>query len=541
MVRDEYVPRYEYERLESEYRRLIRKYEELEAYKEELERLVSKAKAPPLDIGFVVEKLEDGAVVNINGALKVLPYGLLSDEDVRNLKEGQYVFIGHIPDKKSPTGFTVGITKVYNKMVDLIVGEVEEIRREGDEWIGEISTGRGHNKIYKRLSEEEKKALKEGMKVGMIPVTYDIKKYYRTKEFSRYEVTKSPGVSFNDIGGLKEVKKELIRSIILPMLNPDDYAKYGERSRRILMYGPPGCGKTMCAKALATALPNCEFVKVGAGELFSMWLGESERNVRMVFKMANEKLESGENDYGVIFFDEIDALAQERGMYVGSSGAPERVTGQLLDILEGFYDLHPHLTVIGATNRLHLIDSALRSRFDKIIEVPKPDKEAALSIAEIYAKKVPLDALLVEEWGGLDAARDYIVREIVDYMYTDDLVETEIGTIRRRDSITGRFIAQTFYYARDKALEERTIFMLKKGMVAKSDIAEVWKREGLDSILDVEGRAVELSRKYKSPSEIGVTLEHLKEGFNRFLKRRAEEMIAAGYHKKLEEDTGMHF
>ncbi|WP_456486564.1 ATP-binding protein [Candidatus Alkanophaga liquidiphilum] len=541
MARDEYVPRYEYERLESEYRRLLRRYEELETYKEELERLVSKAKAPPLDIGFIVEKLEDGAVVNINGALKVLPYGLLSDEEVRNLREGQYVFIGHIPDKKSPTGFTVGITRAYNKMVDLIVGEVEEIRCEGDEWISEISTGRGQNKIYKKLSEEEKKALKEGMKVGMIPMTFDIKRRYVTREFSKYEVTKSPGVSFNDIGGLREVKKELIRSIILPMFNPDDYSKYGEHSRRILMYGPPGCGKTMCAKALATALPNCEFVKVGAGELFSMWLGESERNVRLVFKTANEKLESGENDYGVIFFDEIDALAQERGMYVGSSGAPERVTGQLLDILEGFYDLHPHLTVIGATNRLHLIDSALRSRFDKIIEVPKPDKEAAFSIARIYARKVPMDALLVEELGDVAAAQNYLVEEIVDYMYTDDIVETEIGTIRRRDSVTGRFIAQMFYYARDRALEERTIFMLKKGIVGRTDIAEIWVREGLDGVLDVEERALELSKKYRSPSEIGVTLEHLKEGFNRFLKRRAEEMIAAGYHKKLEEDTGMHF
>ena len=541
MARDEYVPRYEYERLESEYRRLLRRYEELETYKEELERLVSKAKAPPLDIGFIVEKLEDGAVVNVNGALKVLPYGLLSDEEVRNLREGQYVFIGHIPDKKSPTGFTVGITRAYNKMVDLIVGEVEEIRCEGDEWISEISTGRGQNKIYKKLSEEERKALKEGMKVGMIPMTFDIKRRYVTREFSKYEVTKSPGVSFNDIGGLREVKKELIRSIILPMFNPDDYSKYGEHSRRILMYGPPGCGKTMCAKALATALPNCEFVKVGAGELFSMWLGESERNVRLVFKTANEKLESGENDYGVIFFDEIDALAQERGMYVGSSGAPERVTGQLLDILEGFYDLHPHLTVIGATNRLHLIDSALRSRFDKIIEVPKPDKEAAFSIARIYARKVPMDALLVEELGDVAAAQNYLVEEIVDYMYTDDIVETEIGTIRRRDSVTGRFIAQIFYYARDRALEERTIFMLKKGIVGRTDIAEIWVREGLDGVLDVEERALELSKKYRSPSEIGVTLEHLKEGFNRFLKRRAEEMIAAGYHKKLEEDTGMHF
>ena len=288
-----------------------------------------------------MEKLDEGAIVNLNGALKALPYGTLTDEEIEDLREGKYVFIGRIPDKNNPSGFTIGITRVYDRMVDLEVGEVEELRKDSEGWIGEISTGKGRGRIYKRLREEDKAKLKEGMKVGLLPGTFDILKTYKTKEFTRYEITKNPGVSFNDIGGLKEVKQELINSIILPMLNPDDYARYGERSRRILMYGPPGCGKTMCAKALASALPNCEFVKVGAGELFSMWLGESERNVRMVFKAANDKLEEGENDYGVIFFDEIDALAQERGMYTGSSGAPERVTGQLLDILDGFYSLHP--------------------------------------------------------------------------------------------------------------------------------------------------------------------------------------------------------
>ncbi|MHC1635009.1 MAG: ATP-binding protein [Candidatus Methanospirareceae archaeon] len=541
MERGDYVPRYEYERLENEYRRLMRKYQEIAAYKEDLERLVTKAKSPPLDLGFVVEKMEDGAIVNLNGVLKALPYGTLTDEEIRNLKEGSYVFVGHVPDKQSPTGFTMGITKVYNRMVDLIVGEVEEIRKEGDIWIGEISTNRGNTRVYKVLSEEERKMIKEGMKVGVLPGTYDIKKSYKVKEFSRYEVTKNPGVSFNDIGGLKEVKKELVRSIILPMLNPDDYSKYGERSRRILMYGPPGCGKTMCAKALASALPNCEFVKVGAGELFSMWLGESERNVRMIFKTANEKLEEGENDYGVIFFDEIDALAQERGMYVGSSGAPERVTGQLLDILEGFYDLHPHLTVIGATNRLHLIDSAFRARFDKIIEVPKPDKEGALSIASIYAKKVPIDYYVIEEAGSYEKAVEYLTHEIVAYMYTNDTVETEIGTIKRKDVITGRFIAQIFSYARDRALEERTLLMLKEGAVGSEEVRRMWEREGLDKILDAKKKMEELSKKYKKPEEIGVNLDYLKEGFDRFVQRRAEEIIASGYHRRTEEDTGMHF
>jgi SpoVK/Ycf46/Vps4 family AAA+-type ATPase len=543
MAQEDYIPRYEYERLESEYRRLRRKYEETEAYKEDLERLVSKSRSPPLDCGFVVEQLPEGALVNLNGALKALPYGPLSDDELEQLQEGKFVFIGRIPDKSNPSGFSIGITSVFDRMVDLEVGEIEELRKDEDAggWIAEISTGRGRGRIYKRLKEDERGSIREGMKVGLLPGTLDIKRTYRTREYSRYEVTKSPGVSFKDIGGLTGVKQELVKSIILPMLNPGDYEKFGENSRRILMYGPPGCGKTMCAKALASALPNCEFVKVGAGELFSMWLGESERNVRMVFKATNEKLDEGEIDYGVIFFDEIDALAQERGMFAGSSGAPERVTGQLLDILDGFYALHPHLTVIGATNRLHLIDSAFRSRFDKIIEVPKPDREAAVSILPIYAEHVPIDQYLIKDKGSEEEARAYLVKELSNYLYADVYVETEIGRIKRGDTITGRFIAQIFGYARDKALEERTMLMMKKSAIGDAALKQMWEREGLSTILDVGERAKELLKRYKHTDEIGVDLRHLKEGFDKFVQRRAEEMLASGFEEVREEETGMHF
>jgi len=261
----------------------------------------------------------------------------------------------------------------------------------------------------------------------------------------------------------------------------------------------------------------------------------------MVFKAANDKLEEGENDYGVIFFDEIDALAQERGMYTGSSGAPERVTGQLLDILDGFYALHPHLTVIGATNRLHLIDSAFRSRFDKIIEVSKPEREAAYSIARIYAKKIPLDRYLIKEKGGEEEARTYLVEEIVRYMYSDTYVETEIGRIKREDAITGRFIAQIFGYARDKALEERTMLMMKKGAISNDALRNVWDKEGFSEILDVGKKVEDLLKRYKHIEEIGVNMRHLKEGFDKFVQRRAEEILVSGYEEVPEEDTGMHF
>ncbi|HID26738.1 MAG TPA: 26S protease regulatory subunit [Methanosarcinales archaeon] len=530
---DDFVPRYEYERLENEHRRLKRAYEELKEYKEDLEAILNKVKSHPLDYGFIVEKLEDGAIVNINGSLKSFPYGILEEEEIKSLERGQYVFIGSIPDPKNPMAFTTAITKLHNKKVDLIVGEIESILKDDKGWAAEISTGRSSRKIYKRF-DPDNYHLKEGMKLGLIPGTLDIIESHKTPETSRFEVIKKPEVSFNDIGGLEEVKKELVRSLILPMINQEDYEQYGESSRRILMYGPPGCGKTMCAKALASILPNCEFVKVGAGELYTMWLGESERNVRLIFQTANQKLEEGENDYGIIFFDEIDALAQQRGVHIGSSGAPERVVGQLLDTLDGFYELHPHLAVIGATNRLHLIDSAFRTRFDKIIEVPKPDKDAGKSIALKYAKKVPIDQYLIEKKGNINKAREYLVEELIDIMYSDKSVETEIGTIERKEVVTGRLIAQIFRYAKDRALEERTIYKLKQG-------APEWEKVCRD-ILDAKERAVQLGKKYKNPKQIGIDLELLKESYYKFINRRAEEMITSGYQKGYAvEETGMHY
>jgi SpoVK/Ycf46/Vps4 family AAA+-type ATPase len=197
--------------------------------------------------------------------------------------------------------------------------------------------------------------------------------------------------------------------------------------------------------------------------------------------------------------------------------------------------------VIGATNRLHLIDSAFRSRFDKIIEVSKPDREAAYSIASIYSKKIPIDYYLIQEKAGDAEARAHLVDEIVNYMYGDQYVDTEIGRIKREDTITGRFIAQIFGYARDKALEERTMLMLRKGAISNEELKKMWDKEGIAEILDAGHRADDLLKRYKQIEEIGVTLRHLKEGFDKFVQRRAEEMLASGYEEIPNEETGMHF
>ena len=127
-------------------------------------------------------------------------------------------------------------------------------------------------------------------------------------------------------------------------------------------------------------------------------------------------------------------------------------------------------------------------------------------------------------------------------MFRDEYVETDIGRIKRGETVTGRFIAQIFNYAKDKALEERTIFKVKKGIIREESLLKMWSEEGIASLLDAEERASQLAKKYKRAEDIGVTFEHLREGFDRFVQRRAEEMLASGFESESAEvETGMHF
>lgn len=510
-----------------QYRKLRKKAERLEEENQELRKLVQRTKTPPLGLGFVVDKMEEGAVVSFGGGKqKFLPYGPLSEEEIKGIKPGQYVFVGkmRVNSSGSRSVFTSAITRVYHKRAVSYVGKVQSVSKVGKDHFAEISIGRGKPLLRKKIS----RPLKEGEKVSLLPGIWEITETYPSPETSRWEVTERPEVNWKDIGGLSGVKKELIRSIVLPMLNPEDYGQFEETSRKILLYGPPGCGKTMCSRALAHTLPNSDFVKIGAGELFSKWLGESEKKVRRIFRSANRKLEEGRSDYLILFFDEIDALAQPRGKYPGSSGAPERVTGQLLDELDGFDKLNPRMAFIGATNRPGLIDSALRSRFDKIIEVSQPDREAGREIAKIYTKKVPIDKYLIQETGSLEKARSLLADNITDALYSKGRVKTEMGTIERKKMVTGRFISQIFRYGREKALEKRSIMRLSKEIESVD--------QELGDILDIEERSEQLKRAYNTPEEIGVTVELLEESYNSFLEQRAEEVLAGGYSDKSELD-----
>jgi transitional endoplasmic reticulum ATPase len=207
-----------------------------------------------------------------------------------------------------------------------------------------------------------------------------------------------PEVSYDDIGGLDEVKRELARAVEWPLAHPELFASFGTTpARGILLYGPPGTGKTLLARAVANAT-DANFISVAGAELLDKFVGESERAVREVFRAA------ARNAPAVVFFDEIDAVTTVRGDADDETGsrAPERVVSQLLAELDGVESLEG-VTVIGATNRPDRIDPALLrpGRLERVVEVPMPDAAARREILTIHAADKP-----VAEDVDLDAVAD---------------------------------------------------------------------------------------------------------------------------------------
>ena len=192
-----------------------------------------------------------------------------------------------------------------------------------------------------------------------------------------------PNVKWNDVGGLENVKQELIEAVEWPLKHPDAFKRMGVRPPRgILIYGAPGTGKTLLAKAVANE-SKANFILVKGPELLSKWVGESEKAVREIFKKARQTSPT------IIFFDEIDSLAPRRGIH--SSHTTESVVNQLLTEMDGLEDLHD-VVVLAATNRPDMVDTALLrpGRFDRIILTPVPDKKAREKIFEAHTKGMPL-------------------------------------------------------------------------------------------------------------------------------------------------------
>ncbi|MCK7591780.1 AAA family ATPase [Subsaxibacter sp. CAU 1640] len=230
---------------------------------------------------------------------------------------------------------------------------------------------------------------------------------------------KKPNINFSDVGGMEKIKEEIDLKIIKPLTHKDLYKAYGKKiGGGILLYGPPGCGKTHIARATAGEI-NANFINVGINDILDMWLGNSEKNLHEIFETARK------NKPCVIFIDEIDALGANRNDINKTAG--RTVINQFLSELDGIDSDNDGILVLGATNAPWFIDPAFRrpGRFDRIIFVSPPDEEARKSIFQIQLKEKPIHdidlktlAKKTNDYSGAD------IKASIDLAIEDKLMES---------------------------------------------------------------------------------------------------------------------
>ena len=236
-----------------------------------------------------------------------------------------------------------------------------------------------------------------------------------------------PDIKWDDVGGLEDVKQELKEAVEWPLKHPETFQRLGIRPPKgTLLYGIPGTGKTLLAKAVASE-SEANFISVKGPELLSKWVGESEKGVREVFRKAKQASPT------VIFFDEIDAIASTRSGNDTDSGVTKRVVNQLLTEMDGLEELED-VAIIAATNRPDILDAGLMrpGRFDRHIEVGEPDEDARISIFEVHTKGMPLakdvdlKKLAKNTEGYVGADIEAVCREAAMLALRDDLEASEI-------------------------------------------------------------------------------------------------------------------
>lgn len=247
-----------------------------------------------------------------------------------------------------------------------------------------------------------------------------------------------PNVTWDDVGGLEEAKQELKEAVEWPLKYPDKFKEFGVRPPKgTLLYGIPGTGKTMLAKAVANE-SEANFIAIKGPELLSKWVGESEKGVREVFRKARQTAPT------VIFFDEIDSIASNRGGEFGDSGVTKRVVNQLLTEMDGLEELED-VAIIAATNRPDIIDPGLMrpGRFDRHIKVDTPNEDARLAIFKVHTKDMPL---------AKDVKLKKLAKNTEGYVGADiEAVCREAAMLALRDNIEAEEVSAKFF---DEAMDK---------------------------------------------------------------------------------------
>ncbi len=232
--------------------------------------------------------------------------------------------------------------------------------------------------VYRSMIKEYERRIEQLERVG-VPATPA-----EAEQLEDWVLTEKPSITFNDIADLEHAKQAIKEAIIYPVRRPDLFPLGWPRG--ILLFGPPGCGKTMLAAAVANEVDGV-FFNVDAATIMSKWLGEAEKRVRLLFRKAREVAKTGKP--AIIFIDEIDALL---GVYETEVGGEVRVRNQFLKEMDGLQDKSNrlHVYVIGATNKPWRLDEPFIRRFQKRIYIPPPDFRARLELFKMYTSKLKL-------------------------------------------------------------------------------------------------------------------------------------------------------
>jgi len=391
--------------------------EQLALLREEVEKLT----APPNPFGTVLRVNEDGTIdVNANG--RKLRVNVEPTVEIKALGIGQEVILNE--------AFNVVDVRTYERR-----GEVVTVKETlQDDRL--IVLGRAdEERVVERAESLQGTFLRPGDHARMDPVTGLVFEKLIRPQVEELILEEIPDITYRDIGGLVEQIETIQDAIELPYLYKERFAAYNlSAPKGVLLYGPPGCGKTLIAKAVANSLAKAVaaregsedtrsyFLNIKGPELLNKYVGETERQIRMIFQRAKEK--SDEGVPVIVFFDEMDSLFRTRGTGV-SSDVESTIVPQLLSELDGVEALK-NVIVIGASNREDLIDPAILrpGRLDVKIKIQRPGRDAAREIFRIYLEHgLPYDQKELKRYGGDTAPMiDHLVDVVVDKMYeeTDD-------------------------------------------------------------------------------------------------------------------------